>query len=117
MSEGNFLRLGKIEIEIISEDEDLERKSEWKDAVWDLEQRGLRLPTIKELEYIHDSLYMKRIGNMEEGAKYWSSEDNNPGYYHPSLGSHKAYRMTFFGNKEASSFNSDPQRYRGVRDL
>jgi hypothetical protein len=111
-----FLRIGHIEIEMVSNLKDETRKSTWEMADFECEKKGLRLPTIKELEYIHNVLYLKSIGNIGEGDEYWSSEANDNGNIGTQFESHKTYWMKY-QSRESSKYNYSRMRFRGVRDI
>jgi hypothetical protein len=53
-----FIRFGNIEVEIIPDREHFNdgRKESWGDAKEDLEDRELRLPTLKELKYMYPAI-------------------------------------------------------------
>jgi hypothetical protein len=113
----NFLRIGNVEVEIVSDLKDETRKSTWEIADSECKEKGLRLPTIKELEYIHNVLYLKSIGNIGEGSEYWSSESSTlPGVIGTRFETHKTYWMKYQGT-ESGKYNYSRMRFRGVRDI
>lgn len=114
-----FIRFGNIEVEIIPDREyfDDGRKESWDDAKEDLEGRGLRLPTLKELKYIHNLLYLNYGGNFEEGSEYWTSDIFSYEWAEGSeLASRKTLRMNYQGTPSQKYIYSR-MRYRGVRDI
>ena len=112
-----FLRIGHIEIEIVSSLIDERRKCSWEKADSECREKGLRLPSIKELEYIHNALYLKSIGNIGEGSEYWASESSSlPGVIGTRYETHKTYWMKW-NSTESGKYNYSKMRYRGVRDL
>jgi hypothetical protein len=113
-----FLKLGHIEIEIVSPLIDERRKCSWEKADSECKEKGLRLPTLKELKYIHNVLYLKSIGNIGEGSEYWAYESSTiPGLIGATrLESHKTYWMKW-NPIESGAYDYSKMRYRGVRDI
>jgi len=113
-----FIRFGNIEVEIIPDREYFNdgRKESWGDAKEDLEDRELRLPTLKELKYIHNLLYLNYGGNFEEGSEYWTSDISNPQTEGSVLESHRTLIMNYRGTP-SQKYSYAKMRYRGVRDI
>jgi hypothetical protein len=121
-----FIRFGNIEVEIFPKDEyyfDYRRSSHrksWEESKDDLSDRGLRLPTVKELSYIRGLLYLNHGGNFDEGREYWTSEIYDRGMEGSDLEAHKTINMSYqsYRNNESSSkYNYSRMGYRGVRDI
>ena len=113
-----FIRFGNIEVEIIPDREYFNdgRKESWEYAKEDLEDRELRLPTLKELKYIHNLLYLNYGGNFEEGSEYWASDISDPRTEGSELESHRTLMMNYRGTP-SQKYNYARMGYRGVRDI
>lgn len=112
-----FIRFGNVEVEIKSDfNSSYENKKSWKDAKDDLMDRELRLPTLKELKYIHNLLYLNYGGYFEEGSEYWTSDIADEWLEGTELESRKTLTMNFRGTP-SNKYIYSRMRYRGVRDI
>ncbi len=111
-----FIRFGNVEVEIFSELKHFTYGRSWEESKDYLRDRELRLPTVKELEYIHNLLYLNRGGNFNEGSEYWTSEISDPHREGTQLESHKTLIMNFRGTP-SQKYNYSQMKFRGVRDV
>ena len=113
-----FIRFGNIEVEILPDREYFNdaRKESWGNSKKDLKGRGLRLPTLKELKYIHNLLYLNYGGNFEEGSEYWTSDIRDEWAEGSVVESRRTLIMNFRGTPSQKYIYSR-MRYRGVRDI
>lgn len=112
-----FIRFGNVEVEIKSDfNSGYENKKSWKNAKDDLMDRGLRLPTLKELRYIHNLLYLNYGGYFEEGSEYWTSNISDLWTEGTELESRRTLTMNFRGTP-SQKYIYYRMRYRGVRDI
>lgn len=111
-----FIKFGNLEVEIKSDLDSSENKKSWGDSKEYLEVIGLRLPTLKELKYIHNLLYLNYGGGFEEGSEYWTSDTSRPWEIGSRLESHQTLTMNFRGTS-SSKYNYNRMRFRGVRDI
>jgi hypothetical protein len=117
---GKFIRFGNVEVEILPKRDYSDHSKSWKEAKADLGDRGLRLPTVKELSYIRGLLYLNYGGNFDEGREYWTSEIYYGGVEGSDLEARKTINMSYqsFRNDEISSkFSYSKMGYVGVRDV
>jgi hypothetical protein len=114
-----FIRLPyNIEIEILPKENYFKfdsRKSPGA-AKEDLRNRGFRLPTVKELGYIHNLLYLNYGGNFVEGSEYWASDIYDPEMEGKEIEAHRTVTMVYRGTP-SSKYNYSRMPYIGVRDV
>lgn len=110
-----FIRFGNVEVEIKSDLDSSENKKSWADSKKYLKSVGLRLPTLKELKYIHNLLYLNHGGGFEEGSEYWTSDISDLRYL-GRLEFHQTLMMNFRGTP-MSKYDYHLLRFRGVRDI
>jgi len=111
-----FIRFGNVEVEIFSELQYFTYGRSWEESKDYLRDRELRLPTLKELEYIHNLLYLNQAGNFSEGSEYWTSENSDRRTEGSFLESHRTLIMNFRGTP-SQKYNYVKMKFRGVRDV